>query len=59
MTSGAQGLLSLSNDDPRLTFDLLRQCQMCIPIHLYGENVEKYLLLFQGSGVFSIEITIP
>ena len=28
-----------SNNDRRLTF--LRQGQICVPIHLYGENVEK------------------
>ena len=30
-----------SNHDPRLTFDHLRQGQICIPMHLYGKNVEK------------------
>ena len=28
-------------DDPKLAFDLLLQGQICIPVHLYGENVEK------------------
>ena len=30
-----------SNDNLMLTFDLLWQGQICIPVHLYGENVEK------------------
>ena len=30
-----QGLPICSNDDPRLTFELLRQGQMCVPMHLY------------------------
>ena len=30
-----------SNDDPRLTFDLYTQGQLCIPMHLYGENIEN------------------
>ena len=30
-----------SNDDRRLTFDFLRQGQICDPIYLYLENVEK------------------
>ena len=29
------------HDDPRMIFDLFLQGQICIPIHLYGENVEK------------------
>ena len=41
-TSWTQGLPSCSNDDPRLTFDLFTgQGQICISMHLYGENVEK------------------
>ena len=28
-----------SNDDCRLTFAFLRQGQICLPMHLYGENV--------------------
>ena len=30
-----------SNDDPRLTLNLFKQGQICVPMHLYGENVEK------------------
>ena len=32
-----------SNDDRLLTFDLLRLGQICVPMYLYGENVEKSL----------------
>ena len=32
------------NDDPRWTLTLLWQGQIHFPIHLYGENVEKYFL---------------
>ena len=30
-----------SNEDQRLTFDLLRHGQICVPMHLYGENIEN------------------
>ena len=30
-----------SNDDHKLTFDLFRQDQICVPMHLYGENIYK------------------
>ena len=30
-----------SNDDPRITFDFTWPGQICIPILLFGENVEK------------------
>ena len=30
-----------SNDDHRLTFDLLRQGQICVSIYLYGGKIEK------------------
>ena len=30
-----------SNDGRRLNFDLLREGQICAPIHLYGKTVEK------------------
>ena len=33
--------LPCTNDDRRLTIDLLWQGQICISIHLYWENVEK------------------
>ena len=30
-----------SNDDPRLTYSYLLQDQIGVPMHLYGENIEK------------------
>ena len=41
MASRTHGLPSLFNDDRRLTFDLFWQGQICIPMHVYGEVVEK------------------
>ena len=41
IASRTQSIPSFSNDDPRLTFDLFTAGQICVPIHLYGENVEK------------------
>ena len=31
------------NDDPSLTFDLLRQGQICVPMCLYEENIENLI----------------
>ena len=39
--SESQGLSNCSNDDHRLTFDILWQGQMCVPTHLYRKSVEK------------------
>ena len=41
ITSGTQGPLSLFKDDRRLTFDFLRQGQICVPMHLYRKMLEK------------------
>ena len=38
---GLKVYLVCSNDDPRLTFDLLWQGQNYVRMHLYGENIEK------------------
>ena len=30
-----------ANDDPRLTFNFIQQDQICIPMHLYGDDIKK------------------
>ena len=40
-----------SNDDRRLTFDLLRQGQICVPVHLYRENSEQSFLAHLSRGL--------
>ena len=34
-----------SNDDPRLTFDLLTARSNLLPMHLYGENIDLKMFL--------------
>ena len=45
IASGTQGLHVWLNNDPALTFDLLRQGQIFVPMHLYGEILKYHFFL--------------
>ena len=44
IASGTQGLPNCLNDYRRLTFDLLRQGRICVPMRLYGKKMKNHFL---------------